>query len=66
MMAVNYGAAFLQRQTIVREHDQRRMAEDLALQSLRADLDNVVPQDDGSYELTIFLSSLDPMRETCM
>ena len=39
------------------------MAEDLALQSLRADLDNVVPQDDGSFELTVFLASLDPARE---
>jgi putative ABC transport system ATP-binding protein/macrolide transport system ATP-binding/permease protein/lipoprotein-releasing system ATP-binding protein len=63
LVAVNYGAALVQRRSIVREQVERRAAEDLALQSLRADLDNVVQNEDGSYELTIFLASLDQKRE---
>jgi ABC-type lipoprotein export system ATPase subunit len=63
ILAVNYAVALVQRRSIVHEQVQRRAAEDLALQSLRADLDNVVQNDDGSYELTIFLASLDRERE---
>jgi hypothetical protein len=35
----------------------------VALQQLRADVEDVVPERDGSYRVTLFLQNLDPQRE---
>jgi putative ABC transport system ATP-binding protein/macrolide transport system ATP-binding/permease protein/lipoprotein-releasing system ATP-binding protein len=42
--------------------DQRRIAEEMAMQDLRADLDDIVPLGDARFRVTIFLQNHHPER----
>ncbi len=59
ILMLNYVVAHFQKQTVAQELQVRRKVEELALQTLRADVDNVEYQPDGSYRLTLYLLNPD-------
>jgi hypothetical protein len=58
----NYLAARWQRQAIVQKLEQRKRSQDLALQQLRADVEDVSYRDDGGYEVRLYLNNPDPKK----
>jgi ABC-type lipoprotein export system ATPase subunit len=62
LLAFNYAAAHLQRRSIAAKTAKQQEAEQLALQSLRADVDDVVTQPDGSHVVGIYLQSFTPEK----
>jgi putative ABC transport system ATP-binding protein/macrolide transport system ATP-binding/permease protein/lipoprotein-releasing system ATP-binding protein len=57
---MNYVAARFQKQSVEHKQESRRQVEQLALQALRADLENVSYRPDGSYLLSLYLAATDP------
>jgi putative ABC transport system ATP-binding protein/macrolide transport system ATP-binding/permease protein/lipoprotein-releasing system ATP-binding protein len=57
---VNYVTARWQRQELVAREETRRTVEVLALQKLRADVENVVAEKDARYRISIYLQNSDP------
>ena len=62
LLAINFGAARLQRRTIDERAARKKVAEQLALQSLRADIDDVETQPDGSHVVRVYLQTFTPER----
>ena len=62
LLAINFGAARLQRRAIDERAARKKVAEQLALQSLRADIDDVATQPDGSHVVRIYLQTFTPDR----
>jgi ABC-type lipoprotein export system ATPase subunit len=62
LLAVNYATAFFQRRAIAEETAKQKEAEELAMQTLRADIDDVIPQPDGSYAVSVYLQSFRPEK----
>ncbi len=60
LFAIDRAAARLQRRTLDAGIERRKKAEDLALQQLRADINDVVSRPDGSYELSLYLQNFEP------
>jgi putative ABC transport system ATP-binding protein/macrolide transport system ATP-binding/permease protein/lipoprotein-releasing system ATP-binding protein len=58
----NYVAARWQRQAIVQKQEQRKQSQDLALQQLRADVEDVSYREDGGYEVRLYLNNPDPKK----
>jgi macrolide transport system ATP-binding/permease protein len=59
ILAVNYATACFQKQSMAQELEVRRKVEELALQTLRADVENVEYQSDGIYQVTLYLLNPD-------
>jgi len=51
-----------QRQVVETIREQRRLAEEMALQDLRADIDDITPSGDDGYTATLFLENFRPER----
>jgi putative ABC transport system ATP-binding protein/macrolide transport system ATP-binding/permease protein/lipoprotein-releasing system ATP-binding protein len=56
----NYVMARVQRQTIVEKQEVRKRSEELALQKLRANIEDVIYRDDGGYEIRLYIDNADP------
>lgn len=57
LWGIDYAAARFQRQAIADRKADRKKSEELALQQLRADLDNVTCRPDGTYEVGVYLQN---------
>jgi putative ABC transport system ATP-binding protein/macrolide transport system ATP-binding/permease protein/lipoprotein-releasing system ATP-binding protein len=62
LWGVDYVAARWQQKTIVQKQEVRKRSQELALQKLRADIEDVAYQSDGSYAVTIYLNNPDPEK----
>jgi hypothetical protein len=62
LFAVDQVAARFQSQAVAAKQTQRKRSQDLALQHLRADLEDIIYQPDGSYEVRLYLQNFDPAR----
>jgi putative ABC transport system ATP-binding protein/macrolide transport system ATP-binding/permease protein/lipoprotein-releasing system ATP-binding protein len=62
LFAVDQVAAHFQSQAVAAKQTQRRRSQELALQQLRADLEDITYQPDGSYEVRLYLQNFDPAR----
>jgi putative ABC transport system ATP-binding protein/macrolide transport system ATP-binding/permease protein/lipoprotein-releasing system ATP-binding protein len=62
IFGLNYGAAMLQKKSLTEQQAARSAVEDLALQTLRADVEEVVEEPDGSYRLSLYLLNPDADR----
>lgn len=60
LLAVNFATARFQRRAIDQNVAKKRQAEELALQALRADIDDVITEADGSHVVRIYLQNLSP------
>jgi putative ABC transport system ATP-binding protein/macrolide transport system ATP-binding/permease protein/lipoprotein-releasing system ATP-binding protein len=60
ILALNHGVALIQRHAIAEKQEVYRATEELAMQKLRADLENITRQDDGSYQLSLYLLNPEP------
>lgn len=54
---VNYGAKLWQRRDLATREEARKAVEELALQKLRADIENVITQADGNYRISIYVQN---------
>jgi putative ABC transport system ATP-binding protein/macrolide transport system ATP-binding/permease protein/lipoprotein-releasing system ATP-binding protein len=57
---VNYGAGLWQHRELASREEMRRTIEEVALQKLRADVEDVVPEADGSFRLSIYVQNQGP------
>jgi putative ABC transport system ATP-binding protein/macrolide transport system ATP-binding/permease protein/lipoprotein-releasing system ATP-binding protein len=62
MYIANGVSAHLQRRTLHARATERRVAEDLALQQLRADVEDLEVLPDGNYEVRVYLRSFSPEK----
>lgn len=62
LWAINLATRTFQRRIFAERFEAQSAAEELALQTLRADLDNIVLQDDGSYLLSLYLTNRDSQQ----
>jgi putative ABC transport system ATP-binding protein/macrolide transport system ATP-binding/permease protein/lipoprotein-releasing system ATP-binding protein len=62
LYAVNHAAASLQRRSVEAKITKQKQAERLALQQLRADVDDLISQEDGSHALGVYLQNESPDR----
>jgi putative ABC transport system ATP-binding protein/macrolide transport system ATP-binding/permease protein/lipoprotein-releasing system ATP-binding protein len=62
LLAVNHAAAGFQRRSIEAKMSKQKQAEQLALQELRADVDDVISHEDGSHTLNVYLQNFDPQK----
>jgi putative ABC transport system ATP-binding protein/macrolide transport system ATP-binding/permease protein/lipoprotein-releasing system ATP-binding protein len=62
LWAGNFFLSRFQHQAIVQKQEQRKRSEELALQQLRADIDEVAYRPDGGYELRLYLNNPDPEK----
>jgi putative ABC transport system ATP-binding protein/macrolide transport system ATP-binding/permease protein/lipoprotein-releasing system ATP-binding protein len=58
----NYVTAQWQQKSIAQRQETRKKSEELALQKLRANVEDVAYRNDGSYEATIYLLNPDPQK----
>jgi putative ABC transport system ATP-binding protein/macrolide transport system ATP-binding/permease protein/lipoprotein-releasing system ATP-binding protein len=58
----NYVTARWQQKSIAQKQQTRKKSEELALQKLRAGMEDVAYRDDGSYEATVYLLNPDPEK----
>jgi ABC-type lipoprotein export system ATPase subunit len=62
LLASNYATARFQRRAITEQTAKQKEAEQLAMQALRADIDDVIAQPDGSYAVSIYLQTFGPEK----
>ncbi|HEX4145814.1 MAG TPA: ABC transporter ATP-binding protein [Pirellulales bacterium] len=62
LWAINLATRTFQRRIVGKRFEAQNAAAELALQTLRADLDNIVLQDDGSYLLSLYLTNRDSQQ----
>lgn len=62
LLAVNHAVAGVQRRSVEAKVTKQKQAERLALQQLRADVDDVISQQDGSHTLGVYLQNFSPER----
>jgi putative ABC transport system ATP-binding protein/macrolide transport system ATP-binding/permease protein/lipoprotein-releasing system ATP-binding protein len=58
----NHLTARWQQESIAQKQEIRKQSQELALQKLRADIEDVAYRSDGSYEATIYLNNPDPEK----
>jgi putative ABC transport system ATP-binding protein/macrolide transport system ATP-binding/permease protein/lipoprotein-releasing system ATP-binding protein len=63
ILALNMVVAGIQRFTTAQRQTARSELQRVALQQLRADVESIVPESDGSHRVTIYTENLDPRRE---
>jgi macrolide transport system ATP-binding/permease protein len=57
LWGIDYVAARYQHQSLAEQHAQRRRTRDLALQQLRADVDDVAYRPEGNYVVSVYLQN---------
>lgn len=62
MYGVNLGVARLQTMSLATRTAERKKSEELALQQLRADIQDVSSEPDGSYRVSIYLQNFRPQQ----
>jgi putative ABC transport system ATP-binding protein/macrolide transport system ATP-binding/permease protein/lipoprotein-releasing system ATP-binding protein len=62
LWGIDYATAWFQRQAIEEKQAGRKKAQELALQQLRADLDDVIYRSEGDYEVRIYLQNFDSQK----
>ncbi len=62
LWGIDHATARIQRRSIEVRHAERKRSEELALQKLRAGLDDIGYRPDGGYEGTVYLQNFDPSR----
>jgi putative ABC transport system ATP-binding protein/macrolide transport system ATP-binding/permease protein/lipoprotein-releasing system ATP-binding protein len=62
MWGIDQVTARFQQQALEQKQQQRSRSQELALQQLRADVEDVAYQPDGSYEVRLFLENFDPAK----
>jgi putative ABC transport system ATP-binding protein/macrolide transport system ATP-binding/permease protein/lipoprotein-releasing system ATP-binding protein len=63
VLALNFGAALVQRRVIEDHRAARRVLETAAMQQVRAEVQNLEFAPDGAYRLTLYLQNIDLERE---
>jgi putative ABC transport system ATP-binding protein/macrolide transport system ATP-binding/permease protein/lipoprotein-releasing system ATP-binding protein len=59
LWAIDYLTAHFQQQAIAEGRAERKKSQELALQQLRADLEDVIYRPDGDYEVRVYLQNFD-------
>jgi putative ABC transport system ATP-binding protein/macrolide transport system ATP-binding/permease protein/lipoprotein-releasing system ATP-binding protein len=62
LTGIDYATARFQHQAIVAKQVERKKSEELALQQLRADLEDVVYRPDGGYDICLYLQNFDTQK----
>jgi putative ABC transport system ATP-binding protein/macrolide transport system ATP-binding/permease protein/lipoprotein-releasing system ATP-binding protein len=62
LWGIDYATARFQRRSIEARQAERKRSEELALQKLRAGLDDISYRPDGGYEAAVFLQNFDPSK----
>ena len=63
ILALNTAVAGVQKLGTARSQAMRSELQRAALQQLRADVEDVAPDSDGGYRVTLYLENLDPQRD---
>ncbi len=63
VLALDLAVAGIQELAATRRRDTREERQRVALQQLRADVEDVVSEPDGGYRVTLFMHNLDPRRD---
>jgi putative ABC transport system ATP-binding protein/macrolide transport system ATP-binding/permease protein/lipoprotein-releasing system ATP-binding protein len=62
LWGIDYATARFQQQAIEEKQAERKKSQELALQQLRADLEDVTYRPEGGYEIALFLQNYDPQK----
>ena len=62
LWGIDYLTARFQRQAIAEGRAERKKSQELALQQLRADLEDVVYRPDGGYEVLVYLQNFEALK----
>jgi putative ABC transport system ATP-binding protein/macrolide transport system ATP-binding/permease protein/lipoprotein-releasing system ATP-binding protein len=62
LWGIDYATARFQRQALVAKQAARKKSEELALQQLRADIEDVSYRPDGGYDVSLYLQNFQPHK----
>jgi ABC-type multidrug transport system ATPase subunit len=62
LFVIDFASARLQRKALAARGAERKRSQELALQQLRADLEDIRYEPDGSYEVSLYLQNFEPSK----